>query len=198
MTRLERILVIGNTGSGKSTLAEELARRLALPFVELDALFWLPGWTEPEPEDFRAKVRAAIEGERWVIAGNYRGRTQDITWPQAQVAVHLDLGLATSLRRVTRRSWQRSRTSELLWGTNTETFSKHLKLWSNDSLLKWAVKSHFTQRRDHLRARTDPRWAHIDFVRLRSPSEVRRWLDAVTRRPLSASKGQPATPRGDS
>ena len=179
----ERILVIGNTGSGKSTLGEELARRLRLPFVELDALFWLPSWTEPASEDFRTKVRAATEGGRWVIAGNYRGRTQDITWPQAQVAIHLDLGLWTSLHRVTRRSWQRSRSKELLWGTNTETFSKHLELWSDDSLLKWAVKSHLTRRRDHLRAPTDPRWSHIDFVRLRSPSEVARWLEAVTRAP---------------
>lgn len=183
----ERILVIGNTGSGKSTLAEELARRLGLPFIELDALFWLPNWTEPEPEDFRAKVRAATEGGRWVIAGNYRGRTQDITWTLAQAAVHLDLGLAASLGRVTRRSWQRWRSQELLWGTNTETFSKHLKLWSDDSLLKWAVKSHLTQRRDHLHARTDPRWAHIDFVRLRTPAEVNRWLEAVTRPPRSRS-----------
>ena len=38
MRQLERIVVVGNTGSGKSTLAEELARRLDLAFVELDAL----------------------------------------------------------------------------------------------------------------------------------------------------------------
>jgi adenylate kinase family enzyme len=176
---LERIIVIGNTGSGKSTLAEELAKRLDLPFIELDALFWLPNWTEPEREDFREKVRAAIEGGRWVIAGNYQSRTQDITWPEAQTVVRLDLGLARSLIRVTRRSWQRSRSNELLWGTNTETFTKHLKLWSDDSLLKWAVKAHFNHR---VRAETeprDPRWAHIDFVRLRSPREVARWLESV-------------------
>lgn len=179
MTPLERIIVIGNTGSGKSTLAEELAKRLDLRFVELDALFWLPDWTEPEPEAFREKVRAAIEGGRWVVAGNYMGRTQEVTWPLAQAVVHLDLGLARSLVRVTRRSWQRSRSSELLWGTNTETFAKHLKLWSDDSLLKWAVKSHLTRRPEMLARRDDPRWAHIDFVRLRTPGEVARWLESV-------------------
>ena len=182
MTSLERVIVIGNTGSGKSTLAEELARRLGLPFVELDALFWLPGWTEPEPEAFREQVRAAIEGGRWVIAGNYAGRTQDITWPEAQTVVRLDLGLPLSLWRVTRRSWQRSRSKELLWGTNTETFTKHLKLWSDDSLLRWAVKAHFTHRIRAREERRDPRWAHIDFVRLRSPREVERWLDSVAPR----------------
>ncbi|MCC6237352.1 MAG: hypothetical protein IT299_07240 [Dehalococcoidia bacterium] len=186
MPPLERILVIGNTGSGKSTLAEELARRLGLAFVELDALFWLPGWTEPEPEAFRAKVRAAIDGEHWVTAGNYTSRTEDITWPLAQVAIHLDLGLARSVWRVTRRAWQRSRSGELLWGTNTESFAKHLKLWSGkDSLINWAVTAHLTRRAGMLGRRHDPRWAHIDFVRLRSPREVERWLEAVTRQPRS-------------
>ena len=196
MTPPERIIVIGNTGSGKSTLAEELARRLGLPFIELDALFWEPNWTEPEPESFRAKVRTAIEGGRWVIAGNYNGRTQDITWPEAQVVVRLDLGLPRSLWRVTRRSWRRSRSNELLWGTNTETFTKHLKLWSDESLLKWAVKSQSTHRTRAREERIDPRWAHIDFVRLRSPREVERWLAAVApaRQAPPAAKEPDAAP----
>jgi len=204
VTPLERLIVIGNTGSGKSTLAQELARRLGLPFIELDALFWLPDWTEPEPEAFREKVRAAIEGGRWVIAGNYNGRTQDITWPEAQVVVRLDLGLPLSLWRVTRRSWRRSRSNELLWGTNTETFSKHLKLWSDDSLLKWAVKAHGNHRTRARQERIDPRWAHIDFVRLRSPREVERWLDAVApadSAPRAAHRAEAAlldsAPRGE-
>jgi len=42
-----RIAVVGTTGSGKSTLAENIAHRLHIPHVELDALyrkvnyFWL-------------------------------------------------------------------------------------------------------------------------------------------------------------
>ena len=188
MRPLERILVIGNTGSGKSTLAEELACRLGLSFVELDALFWLPGWTEPEPEPFRAKVRAAIENGRWVTAGQYFSRIQDITWPEAQVAVHLDVGLARSLWRVALRAWRRSRSRELLWGTNTESFTKHLKLWDPaESLISFAVQSHRKRRPEMLARRHDPRWAHIDFVRLRSPREVERWLEAVTRGPRARS-----------
>jgi hypothetical protein len=37
-----------------------------------------------------------------------------------------------------------------------------------------------------LARRSDPRWAHIDFVRLRSPREVERWLEAVTRAPVAS------------
>ena len=46
---MRRIVVTGSTGSGKSTLAAELARRLAIPHVELDALHWEAGWN-PVPE----------------------------------------------------------------------------------------------------------------------------------------------------
>lgn len=39
-----RIHVIGNSCAGKSTLGQRLARALDVPFVELDALNWQPGW----------------------------------------------------------------------------------------------------------------------------------------------------------
>ena len=39
-----RIHVVGNSCSGKSSLGERLAAALQVPFVDLDALNWLPGW----------------------------------------------------------------------------------------------------------------------------------------------------------
>lgn len=38
-----RIVVKGSSGSGKSTVADELARRLGVPHIELDALHHGPG-----------------------------------------------------------------------------------------------------------------------------------------------------------
>ncbi len=103
---------------------------------------------------------------------------------------NLDLGLGRSVWRVTRRAWRRWRSRELLWGTNTETFAKHLKLWDPaESLITFAVLSHRRRRPGMLARRHDPRWAHIHFVRLRSPREVERWLEAVTRPPRT----RPAT-----
>src|SRR5436305_799712 len=46
----QRLVVVGTSGSGKTTLAREIARRRALPHVELDALHWGPNWTEPPVE----------------------------------------------------------------------------------------------------------------------------------------------------
>jgi hypothetical protein len=182
----ERIIVLGNTGSGKSTLAEALATRLGLPYVELDALFWEPDWQEPDPELFRERVRAATAGGRWVVAGNYLTRTQDILWPQAQSVVYLDLSLPLVLSRGVRRAWARWRNHELLWGTNYEHFWPHLKLWDpKDSLLAFAIQAHRSKRARFEADSADPRWAHVRFVRLRSPAHVARWLDSVA--PLEAA-----------
>ncbi len=41
-----RIHVIGNTASGKNILGVRLGQAPAVPFVELDALDWQPGWVE--------------------------------------------------------------------------------------------------------------------------------------------------------
>ena len=48
-----RIVVIGATSSGKSTFAKQLADRLDMKFIELDALHWEPNWKEASLEDFR-------------------------------------------------------------------------------------------------------------------------------------------------
>ncbi len=42
----------GTSGSGKSTFARELASRLELRYVELDALHHGPNWSEPTDESF--------------------------------------------------------------------------------------------------------------------------------------------------
>ena len=76
----QRIVVVGCTGVGKSVLAATIAEHRLLPFVELDAHFWLPDWQTPDPDDFRACVRDATSGEGWVVAGNYDTRLGSLVW----------------------------------------------------------------------------------------------------------------------
>jgi adenylate kinase family enzyme len=63
-----RIMVWGVSGSGKTALARRLAEALGVPAIQLDALFWNPGWVETPDDDFRKKVSAAIDQARdgWV------------------------------------------------------------------------------------------------------------------------------------
>lgn len=171
--RPQRIVIVGSSNAGKSTLAARLAKSLDAPFVELDAIYWLPNWVGRDDEDFGAKVREAVAGDSWVVAGNYRRVAQPFIWPEAQLVVWLDLPLRTTLPRLIRRSWERSRSGELLWGTNREVFWRHLKLWDQEqSLIAFLLRNHRAQRARYLDAMQDPQWAHIRFVQLRSPGEV--------------------------
>lgn len=167
-----RIVVIGPSGSGKSTLAEQLAALIDVPYVELDALNWLPGWVSVSDEEMIARVTATTAGDGWVVAGNYRP-TIPVTWPRADTVIWLDLPLPFVVRRILMRAWRRSRSKELLWGTNVERFWAHFKLWDRrQSLVAWVVTTHWQKRREYRERMRDPRWAHIRFVRLRSVREV--------------------------
>ena len=66
---MARILIIGNAGGGKSVLARKIAAKRGLPYREIDAITWKPGWeafSQPEYEAAHAKM---IAEEDWVIDG---------------------------------------------------------------------------------------------------------------------------------
>jgi adenylate kinase family enzyme len=172
----KRIIVIGSSNAGKSTLAERLATALNARYIELDALFWEPNWTEADLDVFRERVRQATEAESWVIAGNYT-KQMDVSWPLADTVVWLDLPLRTVLRRCIARTWHRYRSKEVLWGGNRENFWEHLMLWSPEkSLITYTVWHYRGRRRRNAAHMRDPRWSHITFVHLRSPQEVEAWV----------------------
>ncbi|MGZ4319843.1 MAG: adenylate kinase [Gaiellaceae bacterium] len=172
---MKRVNVKGTSGSGKSTFAAELARRLALPYVELDALHHGPNWSEPTPEEFRARVREAMDAapEGWVIDGNYEAKLGDTVIGPADTIVWLDLPLGLKLRRLWRRTSHRIREDVELWSGNKESWRSAVFGW--ESLFVWMLRGHFRHRRTWPRLYADdPR-----FVRLRSVEEARRWLDSA-------------------
>jgi adenylate kinase family enzyme len=172
---VRRVNVKGTSGSGKSTFGAELARRLDVPYIELDALFHGPNWSEPPPEEFRKRVREVMEAapEGWVIDGNYESALGDTVIGAADTIVWLDLPLWLKTRRLLRRTHERIRDEVELWGGNREDWRG--VLWGRDSLVWWAVQGHFRHRRTWPRLYADdPR-----FVRLRSVEEARSWLESA-------------------
>ena len=178
-----RIHVIGNSASGKSSLAKRLAAALQADFVDLDALNWLPDWyglNENDPDELLRRFEHATRGSAWIVAGSYRQFAQRTFWSRLDAVVWLDLPMRLLLWRVLRRSWQRWRTRELLWGTNVERFWPQLALWrKSDSLVYWIISAHRRKRETMLADMVDPRWAHIRFVRLTSVREVDDFASAV-------------------
>jgi AAA domain len=170
-----KIVVLGTSGSGKTTVARELARRLGVPHVELDALFHGPGWTETPPDEFRRRVAAATAGDGWVVDGNYETKLGDLVLGRADTVVWLDVPLRVALMRVTRRTIRRIRTGEKLWSGNRESWRGGFFGW--ESMFVWTIRSHLWRRR--ALPRRLARHPGLQVVRLRSPDEVESYLSGA-------------------
>ena len=170
-----RVVVIGTTSSGKSTLAEQLAERLDMKFIELDALHWEPNWQGAPPEVFRARVEKALQAERWVVAGNYHV-VRDLVWPKAEAVIWLDYSLWRIFWQLTRRTFARWWTQELLWGTNRENLLIHFKLWSQESLFHWLFKTYWRKKHEIPILLSQPEHQHLKLIRFTHPKERDAWF----------------------
>ena len=100
-----RVMIIGGPGSGKSTLAKAIGARWDLPVYHLDALFWQPGWVEPDKAVFHDRVRNIAATEAWVMEGNYTA-----SWPERAARADriycLEVPMPLRLYRAVRRSYR--------------------------------------------------------------------------------------------
>lgn len=169
---MRRVWVVGDSGSGKTSVARAIAERIGAPHTELDALFHGPNWT-PAPDDvFRHRVKLVVEGDQWVIDGNYWSRTKDVILPRVDTIVWLDYPMRITWPRVVGRSVRRAIDRQELWNGNRERAS----FWIRPSHPIWWTLSHHRRVRRRYTESADDRW-----VRLRHPRLATRWLDALER-----------------
>ncbi len=173
---MQRVSVVGCSGSGKSTLARRLAAQLAVPCVELDAIFHQPNWADLPPDEFRTRVSEVVAGDGWVVDGNY-STVRDLVWERADTVVWLDLPRSLVMRRVITRTVRRVVTREKLWNGNREPFTNLYRLDPEQNIIRWAWVTHPVDAQRYRMAMDDPAHAHLDFVWLRTPSDVAAFLD---------------------
>lgn len=141
-----RLAIIASaSGNGKTTLGRELARRLDVPFVELDSLVHGPGWTETPDAELRAQLEPVLRGAGWVIDGTYQHKLGNLVLDAADRVIWLDLPIRVWLPRLVRRTARRIRRDEPLWNGNRETW--RTAAWGWDSLIAFALRCHFRRRR---------------------------------------------------
>ena len=96
---MKRVLVIGCPGSGKSTFSRALAEKTGLPLIHLDQLYWNTDRTTVEKQVFRRRLQDALEGESWIIDGDYAS-TMELRLQRCDTVFFLDYPEAICLSGV--------------------------------------------------------------------------------------------------
>jgi len=161
-----KINVVGTSASGKSTFGEQLAKRLDIPFIEMDAVFWGADWREPPDAEFFPKLEIALSEESWVLDGNYT-RTIPIKWKDVDLVIWLDYSFTRTLYQSITRAINRLYTREELW-PNTGNRESFRKLLSKDSIVLWMIRAYPRNREKYLKAMTNPDFSHIEFVHFKT------------------------------
>jgi adenylate kinase family enzyme len=168
---VRRVAIIASaSGSGKTTLARELARRLRVEHVELDAIVHGPGWTELSDAELRRTVEPIVQREAWVIDGVYTHKLGNLVVDAADTIVWLDLPMRVWLPRLYQRTRRRIKGDEVIFNDNRESWRTALVGW--DSLFVYALRQYPRRRRTWART-----YAGYPLTRLRSQVEVDRWLN---------------------
>jgi adenylate kinase family enzyme len=175
---VRRVSVVGVSGSGKSWLASKVASVLSSPYLELDAVRHQPGWRELPDAEFLELVSGFVEQDRWVVDGNYFSVvTEQAVWPVADTVVWVDLPRAAVMRQVMWRTVKRGVLRQELWNGNRESLRDMFRWDPYKSIIRWSWTSYGTVRERCQAAMSDGRSQHLEFIRLRSQSEMRRFLD---------------------
>ena len=174
-SQLKRVSIVGTSGSGKTYVGAEIAKRLGIKHVELDAIHWLPGWQELPTEEFRERLTEETSRESWVIDGNY-SKGRDIVWRRAEAVVWLDLPFRIVFWRILRRTVKRILTREKLWNDNVENLDALIGL---DSMPYWVVKTYWRRKKEYPMLLSKPEYGHLELIRLKSDREIKDWLNTL-------------------
>jgi adenylate kinase family enzyme len=175
---MRRINVVGASGSGKSIFARALAKRLMIPVIEMDALFWSQNWTPVAESEFITKLGKVVSGEKWILDGNYH-RTKDLKWSRVETIIWLDFSFLCIFKRALSRALLRIWRKQEIWaGTgNRETWAR--TFLSKDSVLLWTLTSYNEVKRRYAGIYKNQAGSPYQVVRLASPGQARAFLAAL-------------------
>jgi adenylate kinase family enzyme len=171
-----RFIVIGVSGSGKTMLARQLARKLDLPHIELDALYWEANWQGAARPVVRGRVQASTAGDAWVVDGNY-SQSRGIVWSRATHLVWLDYSLSLVMRRVLWRTFGRLFSQEDMWSGNRQSLGR---IFGRESIVWYAFTSYRRHRKKYPALLSSEEFKHLTLHRFKRPQEASAWLQSIS------------------
>jgi len=172
-----KIVIIGTSGSGKTTLAKKLSLVLNSNHIELDSYYHGPNWEQVTADVFEQKVSKVInDSDSWIIEGNYQV-VRELIWPKANLIIWLDYPFYIVFIRLFKRTIKRFVTKEVLWNDNTEDFFK--QLFTKKSVLFWAIKTHWKNRKEFQTVLVDSNQYNNKSIRIKRPVEVKELLSLI-------------------
>ena len=170
------IVVIGSSCSGKSTFSQKLSNKMALEYIELDQLHWLPNWQERADDEFRGLVKQATASDTWVLDGNY-SVVRDIVWPRATKIIWLNHSFSLVLYRSFTRSIVRAVTKKKLFAGNVETFKQ--TFFSRDSIILWVLQTYHQKRKRYNKLLPQLKFQGIEIIELNNQKQVQQYLKNI-------------------
>jgi adenylate kinase family enzyme len=167
---MKKILVIGSSGSGKSTFARRLGEILDLPVIHLDSLFWSSGWIETPKDEWRTKVAEALQGDSWIIDGNYSA-TMDLRLPVCDTVIFLETPRIICVYRILKRvvTYKKGSRPDIPKGCDEKFDWDFVKIvWSYPTRSKPKVEGLLKQLADEK-----------TIIRLKSKKEIERFLSEL-------------------
>ena len=174
---MRRVIIIGSSGAGKTTLAKKLSAKLDIPHVELDSLYHQANWQPASDEEFLASVKAATNGDSWVLCGNYYSRIGQEIWPQADTIIWCNYSFGRVFWQLLHRTLTRGVRRAELWNGNRERLSA---LFTKDSIILWMLQNWKKQTvRYEEMFRKPPISATL--IRLKNPKERQDFLANINK-----------------
>lgn len=173
---MKKVAVFGNTGGGKSTLARRLAELTGLPLYPLDLIQFRTGGGAVPPEEYRAAHAGILRGDAWIIDGFGDAATAWERFAAADTLVYVDLPLAVHYWWVTKRFVKALCVAPEGWPENSPLWTSTINSYG----VVGRCHRHLTPRYRQLVAEAA---ASKRVHHLRTPSEIRTFLDAVREHP---------------
>ena len=166
---MQRILLIGNAGAGKTTFAKQLAKKLHLPLVHLDNLYWHGNWEHLSRDEFDSVLQLELEKPEWIIDGNFN-RTIPHRLQYCDTIFYFDFPTITCLAGITKRTLSNLGKARFDMGSNCiEHFdSQKISLYRNVLTFNKQHRRDYYELLNHV--------GHANVIIFRSRKQARDYL----------------------